>query len=1141
MLRSKKPFALVLSILTAALSTSRAANFYQGVSPATPYWPGGIVPYVFTTNVSPAEQAVYLAGMREWGLSANIQFVPWTTQTNHVILDFDYLQGTNTYFGSVPPVMTIDNLSRGQICHETGHLLGFQHEHVRIDRDSYIIVYTNNIDTGSSTNASGEGSGGGILGLYEIDSNSTPYGAYDFESVMHYGRTLFSINPTNLDVLVPQPPYYNEYYNRIGNAALSVGDRAAAVHLYGAATIPLTNIVTNTLDFGPGSLRAAMYYANDHPGSTVKFNILTNDPGYTNGVYTIYVSGQLPAIVANGTIIDATTQAGYAGAPVIAVDGSKLIPQTEFNIGGIYIYSSNCILRGLALDNFTNSGVNLLYNYCGSNQVQGCYIGLTPHNAAAPNDFEGINIGNGAHDNTIGGATAAQRNVISGNAGYAITMIGTNVWGNVVSGNYIGLNGSGTAALSNTFNGIGIWGGSSSNTIGGAAAGAGNVISGNIDYGLLITDSGTTANVVQGNFIGVNAADNAAVSNSWTGLAIFNGSSNNVVVSNVISGNGNYGIYLSDPGTSGNVVQGNYVGTDAKGTTALPNSFFGVAIYNGAANNLIGGTTASQRNLISGNANDGLGTGGPLGPGNTIEGNYIGTTSNGLAALANNGVGLYVEFGLQSNLIISNVISGNSAGGITFYEGTNSIVAGNDIGVGEDGATPVPNNGVGFYLYLSQSNIISNNVVSANLNDGIQLYGAGTSYNTVEGNLVGTKKNGTSRLGNSFSAVSMLYGPTFNTVGGTTAAERNVLSASSNYDGIYLAGASNNIVEGNYIGTDDTGLTALPNNETGLVLNGASADNLVSGNVISGNANYGVLISDPGTTGNLIQGNNIGVGENGSTSVPNAWEGVAIQNGASQNSIGWTLESSGVGNIIADNGDEGVVVYNTNTVGNTLRGNSIFGNGRIGINLSGGTENGFLVTANHSGGAVPGPNDLQNYPVLTRAAVFTNDMVVAGTINAAASHDILIDIYSNSTEDPSGHGQGKTYYGTVLAETDASGNASFSLPSANRTSGQYFTTTATDATTGDTSEFSQDLISTNVTGTGPGQLTQVAYSATNGLSFSITLATNQNYTIQLATNFSTNPIAWTDLTNFFATKATNQIIDKSATNFPQRYYRAVTP
>ena len=164
--------SIALIAFAATISTGWGANFYQGVGPNNLPWPGGIVPYVFTANVSPAEQVVYLAGMREWGLSANVQFVPWTTQTNHVILDLDYLQGTNTYYGSVPPVMTIDNLSRAQICHETGHLLGFQHEHVRIDRNNYITVNYGNIDTGTTTNSSGEGSGG-VLGLYQIDSNST--------------------------------------------------------------------------------------------------------------------------------------------------------------------------------------------------------------------------------------------------------------------------------------------------------------------------------------------------------------------------------------------------------------------------------------------------------------------------------------------------------------------------------------------------------------------------------------------------------------------------------------------------------------------------------------------------------------------------------------------------------------------------------------------------------------------------------------------------------------------------------------------------------------------------------------------------------------------------------------------------------
>jgi hypothetical protein len=1055
----RRGIAPLLAVFAATLSTGWAANFYQGVATNNLPWPGGIVPYTFTTNVSAAEQVVYLDGMREWGLSANIQFVPWSSQASHVILDLDYLLGTNTYVASVPPVMTVDNLSRAQVCHETGHLLGFQHEHVRTDRNFYIIVNFTNIDTGQTTNSSGEGSGG-VTNLYVIDTNSTFNGTYDFESVMHYGRTLFSIDPATLDVLVPQPAYLYEYYNRIGNYALSVGDRAGAAYLYGPPATPLTNIVSTTADGGPGSLRAAIYYANDHPGSTVHFNIPTNDPGLSNGVYTIYVTGQLPPLVANGTVIDATTQPGYVSSPIVALDGSHLLPQIEFAIGGIYIYAGNCVLRGLAIDNFTNSGINLLYNYAVGNQVQGCYIGLAPNGSTvASNGYEGINIGAGAQANVIGGTNASQRNVISGNSGYGITITGTNSNGNVVSGNYIGLNASGTFAVSNTYNGIGIWGGSSSNIIGGSGAGAGNVISGNIDYGIFISDSNTTGTVVQGNYIGVNASATGAVSNTGIGIGIVGGSGSNFIANNVISGNGSYGLFISDPGTSSNTVQGNFIGTGAGGTNALPNGYMGIGIWTNATDNLIGGTTAAARNIISGNGNNGIGTGFATSGGNVIEGNYIGVTSNGLSALPNNGVGVYVETSLQTNLIVSNIISGNATDGVFFYQATNSVVQGNYIGVAGNGVTALPNGVIGVYLELSESNLIggaasgAGNVVSANLNDGIQLYGSGTSYNTVEDNLIGTTKTGLSALGNSANGLSLLQG---------------------------------------------------------------AQSNLVAGNVIAASGNYGVAFEGVGTSGNLIQGNDIGVGADGATALGNTWGGVMLDSGASTNTIGLTLGGSGAGNVIGDNSDYGLVLYNTNTVGDTIRGNSIFSNG--------------------SGIYLGGANDLENSPVLTSAAVFTNSMVVAGTVSGAPSRNILIDIYYNATTDP----EGKTYAGTTIAQTGAGGTGSFSQPFAAKLAGQYFTATATDETTGNTSQFSPYLQATNTAGTGPGELAALHYSSSAGFSFDITLATNQNYTIQVSTNLA-NSTGWTNLTNFFATNPFVQILDGTATNSHARFYRAVTP
>ena len=186
--------------------------------------------------------------------------------------------------------------------------------------------------------------------------------------------------------------------------------------------------------------------------------------------------------------------------------------------------------------------------------------------------------------------------------------------------------------------------------------------------------------------------------------------------------------------------------------------------------------------------------------------------------------------------------------------------------------------------------------------------------------------------------------------------------------------------------------------------------------------------------------------------------------GASSNTLGLALNGSGTGNVIADNTYDGVILFNTNTVGNTIRGNSIFGNGGLGINL-----------AASGGGA--GPNGLEKrHGRLTSAAVYTNDMVIAGTVNAAANRNIIIDIYYNPARDPSGYGQGRTYAGFTIAQTGAGGAGAFSLPLAGRLSGQYFAGTATDPVTGNTSEFSLDIQATNSAGTGPGRTAQCEFS-----------------------------------------------------------------
>ena len=205
---SLRMFCRSLALFFAAAfvpQTSLGSNFYQGVTSNTVSWPGGIVPYVFAANLTTNEQAIYLAGMREWELAANIHCLP-TAPTRRITCCCSLItrrERTRSWQSFPEAVMTVDTLQRSQVAHETGHLLGFQHEHVRNDRNTYITVNFSNLVSsgGGSTNGSGEAAN--ISGLFQIDTNSTSYGAYDFQSVMHYSRTLFSSDPPTLDVLVP--------------------------------------------------------------------------------------------------------------------------------------------------------------------------------------------------------------------------------------------------------------------------------------------------------------------------------------------------------------------------------------------------------------------------------------------------------------------------------------------------------------------------------------------------------------------------------------------------------------------------------------------------------------------------------------------------------------------------------------------------------------------------------------------------------------------------------------------------------------------------------------------------------------------------------------------------------------------------
>src|SRR5262249_42171631 len=197
-------------------------------------------------------------------------------------------------------------------------------------------------------------------------------------------------------------------------------------------------------------------------------------------------------------------------------------------------------------------------------------------------------------------------------------------------GNSIGTKAAGTAAIPNAYQGIEIFGGAQNNTIGGTNSGARNIISGNTFDGVSLLEAGTNSNLVQGNYIGLNAAATAALPNNGAGVVIAAGAQSNTIGSgssaggrNVISGNVYQGIVITDSGTNSNKVQGNIIGLNPTGTAAMSNQFEGVAIFGSASSNTVGGTTNVSPNIISGNVGSGISISGVGTKQNKVQHNLI--------------------------------------------------------------------------------------------------------------------------------------------------------------------------------------------------------------------------------------------------------------------------------------------------------------------------------------------------------------------------------------------------------------------------------------------------------------------------------------------------------------------------------------
>jgi trimeric autotransporter adhesin len=741
----------------------------------------------------------------------------------------------------------------------------------------------------------------------------------------------------------------------------------------------------------------------------------TTQPGYTAGTPVIVLNGSQSPEGANGLVF--TVPAGESIVRGLSIVGYKRLSTNPFTGGNAIQFLSNGnrvegnfigLLPDGAPDGNTGTGIvidggsdNLIGGQTPAqrNVISANTTGIDIRNGASGNNVEGNYIGTnpagsegignrfnmqiiGSSGNRIGGSADGAGNLISGavmvessgGSGVVIAGSGGNAANNnEVSGNLIGTNASGTAAIPNKRAGILLLFNANNNTIGGSSGAHRNIISGNEPYGIFMQANETapvTGNLVVGNYIGLNI-NGAPLGNTY-GILTFgdvglNRIGNAEYPGNVISGNAISGIHHI--GGSGLLIQNNLIGTTPDGNSAAGNTQDG--IYLATSGNTVGGSGFRQGNVISGNLRYGINLQADA-SGNIIHGNFIGLTINGTAAVGNT---------LDGIVITS---SGNAVGGT---------------GNGE------------------------RNIISGNLRHGINLQGNGASANNISGNFIGLDAAGTTGVGNGRFGIILFDAPE-NQIAGNVISHNGQAFNSAGID-IFGPGSVGNLIRSNLIGTNADGTQAIGNQGAGITVralnNTIGGVNPVDGNTISGNSTQGILITtffgDAGQT--TIRNNRIGVGANGITPMGNASDGILIA-GSSNNMIGGESGiTAAYPNTIANNGRIGVAVITEQAsvpVSNAILGNSIYGNALAGIDLG---ANGR--TLNDDVDNDEGPNRLQNYPVISNLAF--NDALQQFSITYSvpsspdhSAYPLRIEFFLTD-----GGSQGKTYIGFDEFTTDDSG------------------------------------------------------------------------------------------------------------------------
>lgn len=637
----------------------------------------------------------------------------------------------------------------------------------------------------------------------------------------------------------------------------------------GCAASAATFVVTNSADTAtPGTLRWALISANTSAGpDTIAFAL--------NPPYTISPTGDLPRVTNNATSIQ-----GDALPPRTIIAGTLAGYFNGLTLDTV----SSCLVERLIIRNFQRDGVALI-NTTGCT-VRACVI---------LNNLE-RGIGVGGVRNTVGGTNTADRNFIASNSFYNVEIAGLLGTGNLVAGNYIGTDSTGSNR----------WTGGSGVIIRDAVS---NRVSGNViaSGGQCVRILGTNAsyNQIHGNLVGTDASGQRRLG-ATEGVRIEDGHHNEIGgisagQGNVIAGCG-IGVYILGQTAHENLLAGNRIGLAADGQTLLTNSTRAVEIAN-APSNRVGTGTAAGRNLIGG-SDEGIFIWQSNAVGNVIRGNYIGVASNGLSATSNRNYNILVRLAAGTfiggtNAGEGNVLSGCRGTSVYLDDGaSNSIVQGNLIGLDAGGAVVVSNRSAGLNI-RSGNNLVggglgAGNIISGNGSAGLALSTSNAAGNRVFGNTIGLDAARTAARPNQQGL--FVNAAISNRIGDAAEHHGNHIGGSLQ-EGVFVQGAAHD----NIFAHNTIGLTQAVNGTDGISFSAGAYSNLVLGGhgdarPIGANGRYGIRFSY--ATGNVVRG--YAIGNDGQDPVTNGSSGVYISY-----SPGTELHDC----IIGGNGGIGVEVY----------------------------------------------------------------------------------------------------------------------------------------------------------------------------------------------------------------------------------------